>query len=249
MEVRALEAHEIECRVSQVSEKGIALLLYKDARCDMAILDETFGPFGWQRKHEFIGGKEFCTVSVYDDEHGIWVSKQDCGTESNTEKEKGQSSDAFKRACFCWGIGRELYTKIFIFINVGTKKNDKGRYEMTDRYAKFHVSEIETDNSIKKIKHIKVADEKNKVVFEWDAAKGKVYGNSSKENSQPSSNAGQKNNNDNKGISKEQVAELQQVLAEAGKDIEMICRAEKVKSLSEMTQGQHEKYIKMFAKK
>ncbi len=109
MKIRTLRADEIECRAAMVKENGVSLLLYKDARCDMRILDEMFTPFGWQRHHETINGKEFCTVSVKS-ETGEWIEKQDCGTESNTEKEKGQSSDAFKRACFNWGIGeRTVY--------------------------------------------------------------------------------------------------------------------------------------------
>lgn len=249
MEIRALEPQEIECRVSQVSQKGVSLLLYKDARCDMAILDETFGPFGWQRKHEFIGGKEFCTVSVYDEDRG-WVSKQDCGTESNTEKEKGQSSDAFKRACFCWGIGRELYTKIHIFIQVPTQKNDKGRYEMADKYAKYHVTEIETDNTAKKIKHIKIADDQNNLVFEWDHAKGRIY---SKDSRQKSSTTAKQQNDvpavSGEKITEEQVAHLQTVLNDAGKDVQLICISAKVDSLADLTQKQYDNYIAMFTKR
>ena len=60
--IRLLRADEIECRIGTVSEKGLSLLLYKDARADMRILDETFGPMNWQRKHEVIGGSLY---SVY----------------------------------------------------------------------------------------------------------------------------------------------------------------------------------------
>lgn len=76
----------------------------KEARVDMRLLDEFFGPTNWKRSHELINGNLFCTVSIWDNEKKEWVSKQDVGTESNTEKEKGQASDAFKRACFNWGI-------------------------------------------------------------------------------------------------------------------------------------------------
>lgn len=110
---RALEANEIDCRVSTCSEKGVSLLLYKDARCDMRILDEAVGPECWQRSHEVINGNLFCNVGIKVD--GEWIWKQDVGTESYTEKEKGQASDSFKRACFNWGIGRELYTAPYKF--------------------------------------------------------------------------------------------------------------------------------------
>lgn len=117
---RDLKAEEIECRVQSVKEKGLVLLLYKDARCDMRILDETVGPENWQREHYECKGNLFCRVSINvakeGDDRQLWVYKSDCGTESYTEKEKGEASDSFKRACFNWGIGRELYTAPFIWI-------------------------------------------------------------------------------------------------------------------------------------
>lgn len=114
--IRELRADEIEARVGVVRKNGISLLLYKDARCDMNILDETFGITGWKRHHELINGSLFCTVSIRD-ENGEWISKQDVGVESYTEAVKGAASDSFKRACFNIGIGRELYTAPFIWIS------------------------------------------------------------------------------------------------------------------------------------
>lgn len=126
MDIRKLKADEIECRVAQCgkSDHGAwcSILLYKDARVDQRILDETFGIMGWKRSHELIGNRLYCTVSVWDSEKGEWISKQDVGTESNTEKEKGQASDAFKRACFNIGIGRELYTAPKIFISLDNRE-------------------------------------------------------------------------------------------------------------------------------
>jgi hypothetical protein len=106
-----LRSNEIELRVGRKSKDGksVTLLCYKDARCDAKRLDEVVGIFGWKREHGMIDGKNYCTVSVKNPESGEWVSKQDCGVESKTEATKGESSDAFKRACFAWGIGRELY--------------------------------------------------------------------------------------------------------------------------------------------
>lgn len=139
---RKLKANEIDCRVASVTKEGaLMLLLYKDARVDQRILDESFGIFGWQRSHEIIGGNLYCTVSVKNPETGEWISKQDVGVESFTEKEKGQASDSFKRACFNLGIGRELYTAPQIWINKGDyKPNDKGT-----TYDKFSVKEIDYD--------------------------------------------------------------------------------------------------------
>ena len=114
--IRLLRAEEIECRIAMVNEKGLSLLLYKDARVDQRILDETFGAFGWKRSHQCIDGNLYCTVEVYNKDSGEWVSKQDVGTTGYTEKEKSQASDSFKRACFNWGIGRELYSAPFIWI-------------------------------------------------------------------------------------------------------------------------------------
>lgn len=98
--IRLLRADEIECRAASVSEKGVSLLLYKDARVDQRILDETFGVFGWKRSHQCIDGNLYCTVEVYSRETGEWISKQDVGTNGEQQKEKSQASDSFKRACF-----------------------------------------------------------------------------------------------------------------------------------------------------
>lgn len=125
---RKLYADEIECRIGTISEKGLSLLLYKDARVDMSLLDETVGPMNWKREHT--RENRNCIVSIYDENKKEWVSKEDTGTESNTEAEKGLASDSFKRACFNWGIGRELYTAPFIWVkaedcNITTGYNGK----------------------------------------------------------------------------------------------------------------------------
>ncbi len=111
---RTLNADEIEVRIGSINKGGVSLLLYKDARCDMNILDESVGPMNWQRHH----GRENanCVVSIYDSEKKEWIEKEDTGSESQSEKEKGLASDSFKRACFNWGIGRELYTAPDLFI-------------------------------------------------------------------------------------------------------------------------------------
>lgn len=124
--IRLLNADEIECRVGQCGKltngAWCSILLYKDARCDQRILDELFGIFGWQKDYQTINGELYCTVKVKDPESGEWICKQDVGTESNTEAVKGRASDAFKRASFNLGIGRELYTAPKIFINLGEKE-------------------------------------------------------------------------------------------------------------------------------
>lgn len=171
---RTLNAEDIECRVNTISEKGCSLLLYKDARCDMKILDETVGAENWKRSHELINGNLFCNVSIYDESKKEWVAKQDVGTESYTEKEKGQASDAFKRACFNWGIGRELYTAPFIWItpglvNLKEKKTGSGQYTT---YDKFRVTQIIVEDGEIKALAIK-NDSLNKIAFKFDSRKPK----------------------------------------------------------------------------
>lgn len=141
LEFRPLRADEIDCRVSQVKQNGCVLLLYKDARCDQIILDETVGAMNWQRHHSRDNAN--CCVSIWDAEKAQWIEKEDTGTESYTEKEKGLASDSFKRACFNWGIGRELYTAPFIWIPAeACEIQSKGNNTYTT-YDKFVVKEID----------------------------------------------------------------------------------------------------------
>ena len=142
MKFRDLNEDEIECRVATVNENGCSLLLYKDARCDMNILDETLGVTGWRRSHEVIGGNLFCTVEVYDDQKKEWIYKQDVGIESYTAKEKGQASDSFKRACFNLGIGRELYTAPDIWIPAKHVNLKEGRNGKLTTYDGFYVEQV-----------------------------------------------------------------------------------------------------------
>ena len=134
---RDLTANEIECRVQSVKQNGLILLLYKDARVDMNILDETVGAENWQREHYECKGNLFCRVGIDITENNSWVWKSDCGVESNTEAQKGEASDSFKRACFNWGIGREMYTAPFIWIPA-----DKCDINNQKCYDKFVVEKI-----------------------------------------------------------------------------------------------------------
>lgn len=138
MTFRDLTKDDIECRVQSVKQNGLVLLLYKNARVDMNILDETVGADKWQREHYECKGNLFCKVGIY---LGEWVWKSDCGVESNTEAQKGESSDSFKRACFNWGIGRELYTAPFIWI-----PKEKCNIQNGKCYDKFVVEKIVIKN-------------------------------------------------------------------------------------------------------
>lgn len=150
IEFRPLRAEEVECRVSQCTENGCSLLLYKDARCDMALLDETVGPERWECSYESIDGKLFCTVGIYvrledDSKFLTRIDKQDTGTPSNMEAQKGEASDAFKRACFKWGIGRELYTAPRIWVGADKCTVKQGRNGKMQCYDDFRVTEMEVE--------------------------------------------------------------------------------------------------------
>ena len=109
---RLLNADEIDCRVGTVTETGCSLLMYKDARVDMRLLDEVVGPMNWKREHQLINGNLFCTVSLWDEDKQQWIPKEDVGVESNTEATTRQASDAFKRACVNVGIWLERKSSI-----------------------------------------------------------------------------------------------------------------------------------------
>ena len=143
IEFRKLRECEIEVRVQSVTEKGVILLLYKDARCDMKLLDETVGPMNWQK--EYLRDNSNCRVSIWDETKRQWISKEDTGTESNTEKEKGKASDSFKRACFNWGIGRELYSSPFMWVKADlcNIQSQGGKFKCND---KFRVEKITYDS-------------------------------------------------------------------------------------------------------
>lgn len=160
---RVLRADEIECRVQSIKPTGLILLLYKDARCDMNILDETVGEMYWKREHS--RDNRNCTVSLWNSDIQEWIGKEDTGTESDAEAEKGLASDSFKRACFNWGIGRELYTAPFLWIRQGDYTlNNKGKC-----YDKFKVTEIGYDDSRRITKLEIVNTELNRVVWRMGA--------------------------------------------------------------------------------
>ena len=180
MEFRDLTADDIEVRVQSVKQNGLILLLYKNARVDMSILDETVGAENWQREHCEYKGNLFCRVGIRINRKDCneWVWKSDCGVESNTEKAKGEASDSFKRACFNWGIGRELYTSPFVWIpkekcKIYEKKDKSGKtvFACDDR---FTIEKIAIEN--KKIvgisiinNSIKADNIKDKRCFVWSA--------------------------------------------------------------------------------
>lgn len=186
--VRTLYASEIECRVGTIKPdgSGCSLLLYKDARVDMRLLDEVYGPMNWKRDHELINGNLFCTLYIWDADKKEWVSKQDVGTESYTEKEKGQASDAFKRAGFNWGIGRELYTSPFIWINLAQDETYL-RGQSRALNTKFSVKEIGYNDS-REVNKLVIVDNRGNVRYTFGDVKEKVDNPTSKQKVQQTAN-------------------------------------------------------------
>nr|DAW56658.1 MAG TPA: Rad52/22 family double-strand break repair protein [Bacteriophage sp.] len=173
-EIPLLGAEDIECRVQSIKKRsdggiGAILLLYKNARVDMRMLDQVFGAGNWQRTHEVINGNLFCNLEVWDSEKKVWVRKQDVGIESNTEKEKGQASDAFKRAGFNWGIGRELYTAPFVYVTLhnGEYHADPNGAVRCSYGTRFHVKHIAYGER-REIKELQIADAKGNIRYDMN---------------------------------------------------------------------------------
>lgn len=234
LEFRKLYASEIECRVQQVTEKGASLLLYKDARVDQRLLDEAVGALNWQRKHSRDNAN--CIVEIWDDTKKQWVAKEDTGTESNTEAEKGLASDSFKRACFNWGIGRELYTAPFIWIEAGninitpagTDTKGKPRYITYDR---FEVSNIGYDDE-GNINHLVIRNRKTKkVVFSMGSDQSKAQ-------SAPEPTEQDMKKVEKAKIDTTKVAALTAAASNNGVPIDKILKLYKVSALTELTEKQ-----------
>ena len=226
---RQLRADEIDCRISICNQYGVGLLLYKDARCDQNILDETVGPYDWQRKHEIIDGRLYCSVGLYDHNKNEWIWKQDVGTESYTEKEKGQASDSFKRACFNWGIGRELYTAPDMWVrpeNLKRFDNEKGKYTCRDT---FTVEALQYEEN--KICYVRIINNGNKKILEFgrrSAAKSAEPAEELKRDT----------------ISPAKAAALDALCYEKNVSPETVCKRYRVSSLSDLTEEQHRKAVK-----
>lgn len=178
---RLLKASEIDVRVAQIVRTGTdsaraTLLLYKDARVDMQLLDEHFGTFGWQREHTFKDGKNYCRVSVKNPKTGEWIAKEDVGVESYTEKTKGESSDSFKRSCTCLGIGRELYTAGVITVSLlksefYSKAQNGNEQLKLSNFVHFSVGTIDYDHDTRSISAITIVDGNGKIRY----SRGKAH--------------------------------------------------------------------------
>jgi len=196
MNIPLLTPDQIEVKIKKVTERGAIALLYKTARVDMEILDQVFGPFGWECTYREVKGNLYCTINVFDANTNQWVEKEDCGIESREDDEgnqkKGEASDAFKRAGFKWGIGRELYSAPFIFLKVETvKKGD--RWILKNPFASYRVKDIGYDDE-KRINMLTITDGE-KIIYSYGTANTAAVKEPSKEPSkaEPTLSAGQLN--------------------------------------------------------
>ena len=210
---RLLRADEIDCRVAQIFERSstCTLLLYKDARCDMNILDETVGAYSW--KKEYKRDNANCIVSIYYPTMGEWIGKEDTGTESNTEAEKGLASDSFKRACVNWGIGRELYSapRIVVPCTLVERNGKKVTYD------RFTVKEISYDAK-ERIAHLVITKDGTKV-FEWNSEEEEDALNSAP--------------------SEVHIKSLRKLMEKKGVTEEQVCERYKVPNLEDLTMEQY----------
>ncbi len=176
---RDLTPNDVEVRVAMCRANGLSLLIYKDARVDQQILDETVGQLNWKKSYREVKGNLYCTIEIWDSDKSTWVAKEDCGVESNTEKEKGEASDAQKRAGFAWGIGRELYSSPFIWVNskdCTIEERSKGIYACRDH---FSVSEMIIEN--KKIIDLQIVnDNTGTIVYQMKKPKSAAAQSSAK---------------------------------------------------------------------
>lgn len=164
-----LPIQSIDFRVQSINKGGYATILaYKDARIDMQRLDEVCGALNWKREHT--RDNHNCIVSIWNEETKQWISKEDTGTESNTEKEKGLASDSFKRACFNWGIGRELYDYPVIQIKLNDNEFDKATNKPTFNF-KLKEWKWFTQFENNQLTYIGCKDEKGVLRFQYGTLK------------------------------------------------------------------------------
>lgn len=241
--IRLLKANEIECRIAVIKENGLSLLLYKDARVDQRILDETFGAFGWKRSHQCIDGNLYCTVEIFDKDSGEWVAKQDVGTTGYTEKEKSQASDSFKRACFNWGIGRELYSAPFIWIPAGKAaiQNRDNKFYCNDRFSVKSIAY----NEDREISALVVENDKGQTVYEL---KEKAAAENNNNKGKQASKAAQTQKEPQKEpqentISKDQMTSLQAELNRTGVAMEAVQKRYKIQAPEAMNEDTYNKVM------
>lgn len=247
MEFRTLTADEIELRVGATTQKGFSLLLYKNARCDMQLLDEVVGSMNWKREHSRDNAN--CIVSIWDVDKEAWVSKEDTGTESQTEKEKGLASDSFKRACVNWGIGRELYTAPFIWISGHVDADSRARsgYKADQRFVcGLKVSAIEY-NDKRSIKKLVIEDADGNIVYTFGTKKATTTKPQKKD--APKEEPKKEEPKKDSVISTEHAQDIKEGLEETDSNVDAFLSLFQTKSVDEMYESQYEKAMQMIDKK
>lgn len=165
-----LTSEDVEVKVKQITKSGALMLLYKTARVDARVLDETVGPLNWTCDFREVKDNLFCRIGVREREDQTFVYKEDCGIESGQDdgnEKKAEASDAFKRAAVKWGIGRELYTSPQIWASVATVERN-GKWVLPDPYAKYVVTRFECNETTRVITALEITNLKSGiVVFSW----------------------------------------------------------------------------------
>lgn len=175
-ELRLLTANDIDVRVGSKnkSKTKAQLLLYKDARVDMALLDEIYGAGNWQDDYKEIGGVLYCGIGVFINNQWVWkwsngVESKGTG-EDDTNNIKGEASDAFKRAGFMWGIGRELYNCKGIWIDLTKDEideiDDRGKVTKYGKAVYANVREVIFDEKTLMPKKLIIVDSNGKIRYE-----------------------------------------------------------------------------------
>lgn len=230
--IRLLKAEEIECRVGIINERGLSLLLFKDARVDQKLLDETFTPMGWKRSHQSIDGNLYCTVSVWDERKNQWVDKQDVGTMAREEKEKSQASDSFKRACFNWGIGRELYTAPFIWlpadrvaISVKDTGNGGKKYSTNERFRVVSIGYTEN----REIQSLAIENSKCEIVYMYSTTRAMGAAAPGKPQKE------EEGKQTKTGLGRRQMDALEREMDRTGVALETVLKRYQIKTTEEMT--------------
>lgn len=114
-------------RVQSAKEYGATCVAYIDSRQVTDRLNEVLG-LAWESDFKEVSGTVYGGIGVEVEGRMVW--KWDAGSESEVEAEKGQASDAFKRAAVKWGVGRFLYEQPIVKLK--TKKHTNGKYYPTD---------------------------------------------------------------------------------------------------------------------
>lgn len=239
-----LEPDQIECRIGTCDEKGVSLLLYKDARVDMSLLDEVVGPYNWKREH--CRDNANCIVSIWDDDKKEWISKEDVGVESKTQEQKGLASDSFKRSCTNWGIGRSLYSSPYIYFNSDECNINTYNGKKTCR-DKFIVRKIQYDSK-NRITSVTIYNTKTKIskVFKnyYTTSQDNAAESQTKEEPQVNNKTKEEPQVKQKLVSATEAKALANVCKKKDINIEKLFKQYSVESFEQFTKEQYTDLIK-----